>query len=150
MFDREKRCTEIGNAVRAIRKFFNDERFADCILGLKMGTFTHDMAVFIRKNDKIHVVLHFDPNRQTSSTLMDRFHQDLGPHVLRRGYHSRDGNVGAICSYHSWMELLRFILLKENPFTYLKRILIFDLVSKKYYSKSKLKRLNDDRNAKKR
>lgn len=54
-FDKEKICTEIGNAMRAIRKFFKQERF-------NLGNSTHDMAVFIKKNGGTYELVHFDPN----------------------------------------------------------------------------------------
>lgn len=115
-FDKNKVCTEVGNATRAVRKFFKQKEFAHCVMGLNLGNAWHDMAVFIKKNGKAYDLVHFDPNEQTSSKTMDEFQKSLSKNTTRRGYHPKGGNSDGKCSYLTWMELLEFILLNKNPF----------------------------------
>lgn len=130
-YDTGKICTEIGNAVQAIRKFFNQERYRGCVLGFNLGNANHDMAVFIRKINGIYELAHFDPNIGATSNTMDGFVKKLGKTVIRRGYHSLDGNPNGICSYLSWMELLKFVLHGRNPFV-TESLLEFDRTKKTY------------------
>lgn len=78
VYDKKGVCTEIGNAARVIRKFFNQECYRDYIFGFNLGNARHDMAVFVRKNKGSYEVVHFDPNDGAVSGSMDVFVRQLG------------------------------------------------------------------------
>lgn len=140
VYDREKICTEVGNAIRAIKRFFKQEQGKRFVLGLNLGNERHDMAVFVRKDDHIYDLVHFDPNGGASSQTMDRFSRGLPRSARRRGYHPKNGNPDGKCSYLSWMELLEFILLNKNPFL-TENLLEFDTLNRIYMTKSELDNL---------
>lgn len=116
-FDKTRVCTEIGNATRAVRTFFRHEQYHKCVVGLNLGNASHDMAVFIKKRTSCYDLVHFDPNKQSVSKAMNAFERSLAHNTTRRGYHPTDGNPEGICSYLAWKELLKFILMRKNPFT---------------------------------
>lgn len=149
IFDKKKICTEIGNATRAIRKFFKQERFRYYVLGLNLGNASHDMAVFVRKNGETYDLLHFDPNERSSSKAMDHFQKSLAKRTTRRDYHPEQGNADGKSSYLAWIELLKFILLKKNPFG-LENLLEYDFGNKTYYTREELDILRAERNEKRR
>lgn len=103
-FDKEKVCTEIGNATRAIRKFFKHRHNKQYILGLNLGNEHHDMAVFIGRDGGKYDLVHFDPNERASSLTMDKFQISLSKSARRRGYHSKNGNLDGKCSLLSWVQ----------------------------------------------
>lgn len=146
-FDTDGICTTIGNATRAVRKFFKDERFQHHVLGLNLANSVHDMAVFIRKNEKVYELVHFDPNELSTSRAMNEFQKSLSTRTTRRGYHPRQGNADGKCSYLAWTELLGFILLGKNPFV-TENLLWFDAGNKTYFSSDELISLREQRNAK--
>lgn len=148
-FDKNGICTEVGNAIRAIRKFFKQERFKHHILGLNLGNSLHDMAVFVRKNGETYNLAHFDPNELSVSKIMDQFQRGLAKETIRRGYHPKEGNTDGKCSFLSWTELLKFILLIANPFV-LEDLLEYDPGSKTYYTETALIELRAKRNEEKR
>lgn len=142
VFDEKGICTEVGNATRVIRNFFNQKCFHDYTLGFNLGNAKHDMAVFVRKNNGIYEVVHFDPNGSAISRTMDEF-----VNVSRKGYHPRSGNPNEICSYLSWMELLKFVLCAKNPFM-IRNLFEYDEVEKTYYTTLDIENLRMERNEK--
>lgn len=136
-FDTNKICTTIGNATRTIRRFFNQERFRDFVFALNLGNTAHDMAVFVRKSNGTYHLVHFNPNEQTVSRTMNAFEKSLGRKTTRMGYHPKSGNPNGICSYLTWMELLRFILMNKNPFI-IENLLVYNKVNKTYCTNDEL------------
>lgn len=139
---------EIGNATRAIRKFFKLKQYQDHVVGLNLGNALHDMAIFVRKTGKTYELVHFDPNKQSVSRATDNFQNSLSKNTTRKGYHPEMGNPDGKCSYLAWMELLKFILLGKNPLQK-QDLLMYDTFDKTYYTEEKLNKLKAERSKKK-
>lgn len=117
-FDKNKLCTEVGKTARAIMKFFRHEngRFKNYTVAINLTNDKHDMAVFIRKTDNGYDFLHFEPNFHAVSKRMTAFVKAFSGNCQRRGYHPDKPNEDGICSYLSWIEILRFLLFEQDHF----------------------------------
>lgn len=105
------------------------------------------MAIFVRKNDKTHDLVHFDLNEGSVSKVMNSFQKSLAKPTTRMDYHPKGGNADGKCSYLTWMELLEFILLNKNPFM-VENLLEYDAGSKTYLTKEAFNELRTMRNEK--
>lgn len=136
-FDVDHICTEIGNATRAIRKFFRQKQFKNYSVGVNIGNSRHDMAVFIKKECNSYDLVHFDPNEKSASKAMTNFQKSLAKNSTRRGYHPKNGNKNGKCSFLAWNEILQFLLLEKNPFK-LRNLLIYDKQDNTYYTEKEI------------
>lgn len=145
-FDRKQIGAPINTATRAIKRFFkfNEEKYKNYIIGLNLGNEGHDMAVFVKKNKFTYELIHFNPNGGERSKRMEEFAKQMSIYAIRKGYKpERDNDEGA-CSFMAWKELLKFLLLGENPFTR-QNLLDYSISDRTYLSKIELEKRTEER-----
>lgn len=115
-----KTCTTVKGSKNQLQAFFtyNNGQYQNHTLAVNIGNLQHDMAIFIRKEKKFnYVFVHFDPNKGVSSQITSAFTKQFGKNQERYGYHSSHGNMNGECTHLAWLEVLKFLLKNEDPFT---------------------------------
>lgn len=113
-------CTTIKGSKNQLQAFFtyNNGQYQNHTLAVNIGNLQHDMAIFIKKGKKPNYAFaHFDPNKGVSSQITTAFTKQFGKNQERYGYHSSHGNLDGECTHLTWLELLKFLLAGEDPFT---------------------------------
>lgn len=136
-------CTTVKASKTHIQAVLNKREYRNCILAINIGNLQHDMAIFMKKGvNGSYQFIHYDPNQGATSQITTKFVQQFGTKCSRYGYHADDGNIQGNCTQLAWIEILKFMLLRENPFERvdLKR---FCSITKTYLSTSEYEQVKE-------
>lgn len=98
-----------------MKRFFNQYRDKNYIVGANIANRKHDMAIFMLRGEQYRFV-HYNPNPKSASRVTIEFIHKFGKNSIVSGYNDPDENRDGKCTYLSWMQLLKIFVLHHNPF----------------------------------